>query len=71
MNGDSMSIQYNNIEILKHQLAICKEQLDIAYQNQNFINITEAAEKIAKLSYTITYLKINYHIEGDEKIGDN
>lgn len=53
-----MEIQ-NNIDKLKYALAYWKKFLDISYQNSNFMAVTEAAEKIAKLSYTINYLVSN------------
>lgn len=49
----------NNIDKLKLALSYWKEFLDISYQNNNFMAVTEAAEKIAKLSYTINYLVSN------------
>lgn len=53
-----MEIQ-NHINNLKTSLASCKERLDAAYQSNNYFAITEEAEKISKLSYTISYLEMN------------
>ena len=48
-----------NIDDLKSALAYWKEILDISYQKNNFMAVTEAAEKITKLSYTINYFISN------------